>query len=131
MRRRLFHNSVSQTEVTLEGLELAHAIVGKLEEHQASDIVLMDLREITPLADYFVICSIDSERQARTLQEMLLEEMKKGMKVRPLSSEGEAASGWVLIDYNWVVVHIFSRDMRAFYKLEELWKAAPVVLKIQ
>ncbi len=96
-------------EVTLEGLELAHAIVGKLEEHQASDIVLMDLREITPLADYFVICSTDSERQARTLQEMLLEEMKKDLKVRPLSSEGEAASGWTLIDYNWVVVHIFSQ----------------------
>lgn len=91
----------------------------------------MDLREITPLADYFVICSTDSERQARTLQEMLLEEMKKDFKVRPLSSEGEAASGWTLIDYNWVVVHIFSRDMRAYYRLEELWKAAPVVLKIQ
>ncbi len=110
---------------------MAHAIIGKLEEHQASDIVLMDLREITPLADYFVICSTDSERQARTLQEMLLEEMKKDLKVRPLSSEGEAASGWILIDYNWVVVHIFSREMRAHYRLEELWKAAPVVLKIQ
>lgn len=91
----------------------------------------MDLRDITPLADYFVICSTDSERQARTLQDILLEEMKKDMQVRPLSSEGEAASGWILIDYNWVVVHIFSRDMRAYYRLEELWKAAPVVLKIQ
>ncbi len=118
-------------EATLEGLELAHAIVGKLEEHQASDIVLMDLRDITPLADYFVICSVDSERQARTLQEMLLEEMKKEMQVRPLSSEGEAASGWILVDYNWVVVHIFSREMRTYYRLEELWKAAPVVLKMQ
>jgi ribosome-associated protein len=105
--------------------------VGKLEEHQAADIVLMDLREITPLADYFVICSVDSERQARTLQEILLAEIKKDMKVHPLSSEGEAASGWILIDYNWVVVHLFSRDMRAYYRLEELWKAAPVVLKIQ
>ena len=122
---------VSQGEVTLEGLELAHAIVGKLEQHQASDIVLMDLREITPLADFFVICSTDSERQARALQEMLLEEMKKEMSVRPLSAEGEAASGWTLIDYNWVVVHIFSREMRLHYRLEELWKAAPVKLNIK
>ncbi len=91
----------------------------------------MDLRDITPLADYFVICSADSERQARTLQEILLEDLKKEMQARPLSAEGEAASGWILIDYNWVIVHIFSRDARAFYRLEELWKAAPVVLKIQ
>ena len=121
---------VSQREDTLEGLELAHTIVGKLEEHQASDIVLMDLREITPLADYFVICSVDSERQARTLQEILLADIKKDMRVFPLSSEGEAASGWILIDYNWVVVHIFSRDMRAYYRLEELWNKAHVVVKM-
>ena len=124
-------NCTMKTEDTLEGLDLAHAIVGKLEEHQASDIVLMDLRDITPLADYFVICSADSERQARTLQEILLEDLKKEIQVRQLSAEGEAASGWILIDYNWVIVHIFSRDARAFYRLEELWKAAPVVLKIQ
>lgn len=124
-------NCIMKTEDTLEGLDLAHAIVGKLEEHQASDIVLMDLREITPLADYFVICSADSERQARTLQEILLEDLKKEMQARPLSAEGEAASGWILIDYNWVIVHIFSHDARAFYRLDELWKAAPVVLKIQ
>lgn len=122
---------IPSMEGTLEGLELAHAIVDKLEEHQASDIVLMDLREVMPWADYFVICSTDSERQARTLQDILLEEIKKETKVRPLSTEGEAASGWLLIDYNWVVVHIFSREIRAFYRLEELWQAAPVVLKIQ
>ncbi len=66
-----------KTEDTLEGLDLAHAIVGKLEQHQASDIVLMDLRDITPLADFFVICSTDSERQARTLQEILLEDLEE------------------------------------------------------
>jgi ribosome-associated protein len=88
------------------------------------------LREITPLADYFVICSADSERQTRALMEILQEELKKEHNERPLSTEGEAASGWLLLDYNTVVVHIFSRDMRAFYRLDELWKAAPVVLKI-
>lgn len=92
---------------------------------------MLDLREITPLADYFVICTADSERQARTLQEILLEEIKKEQAVRPLAVEGEAASGWMLVDYNSVVVHIFSRDARAFYRLEELWKAAPIILKIQ
>lgn len=117
--------------LTLDELELAHIIVGKLEEHLAADIVLLDLREITSLADYFVICTADSERQARTLQEILLEELKKEHGVRPLSVEGEAASGWMLLDYNSVVVHIFSPEARAFYRLQELWKAAPVILKIQ
>jgi ribosome-associated protein len=105
--------------------------VDKLGEHQAADIVMLDLREITPLADYFVICTADSERQAGTLQEILIEELKKEHKVRPLSTEGEPASGWVLLDYNYVVVHIFSKNARLYYRLEELWKAAPVVLKMQ
>lgn len=116
---------------TLDGLQLTHTIVDKLEEHQAADIVMLDLREITPLADYFVICTADSDRQARTLQEIIEEDLKKEQQVRPLSTEGEPASGWVLLDYNYVVVHIFSKTGRAFYRLEELWKAAPVVLKIQ
>lgn len=115
----------------LEGLDLARAIVGKLEEHQAADIVLLDLRDITPLADFFVICSVDSDRQARTLQEILLEDLKKEHRQRPLSTEGEPASGWLLLDYNDIVVHIFSRTGRAFYRLDEFWKAAPVVVKIQ
>jgi ribosome-associated protein len=91
---------------------------------------LLDLRDITPVADYFVICSVDSERQARTLMEILVHDLKEE-KQRPLSTEGEAASGWLLADYNTVVVHIFTRDARAFYRLDELWSAAPVVVRIQ
>lgn len=118
-------------EALLEGIDLARIIVGKLEQHLATGITLMDLRDITPFADYFVICSVDSDRQARTLKEIILEDLKKEHAVLPLSTEGEAASGWILLDYNTVVVHLFSREMRAYYRLEEFWKAAPVVLKIQ
>jgi ribosome-associated protein len=102
-----------------------------LEERQAAEIVMLDLRAITPLADYFVICTAESDRQARTLQEILAEDLKKQHALRPLSTEGEPASGWVLLDYNSVVVHVFSREGRTFYRLEELWRTAPVVLKIQ
>jgi len=121
----------AQEEDLLEGIDLAHIIVNKLEEHQAADITLLDLRDLTPFTDYFVICSVDSERQARSLQEIVLEDLKKQHAVRPLSTEGEPASGWILLDYNTVIVHIFSRPIRAYYRLEELWKAAPVLLKIQ
>jgi ribosome-associated protein len=124
-------DSRRQWRRSLEEIELAHLIVDKLEEHQATEIVMLDLREITPLADYFVICTADSERQAKALQEILREELKNEHKTRPLSTEGEPASGWTLLDYNSVVVHIFSKQARAYYRLEELWKAAPVVLKIQ
>jgi len=92
---------------------------------------MLDLRDITPLADYFVICTAESERQAKALQEILREELKGAHRLRPLSTEGEPASGWTLLDYNAVVVHIFSPKARAYYRLEELWKAAPIVLKIQ
>ena len=109
---------------------MAHLIVDMFEEHQATDIVMLDLREITPLADYFVLCTTDSERQAKALWQILAETLKKD-KVYPLSTEGEPASGWLLLDYNAVVVHIFSREARAYYRLEELWKEAPLVLKIQ
>lgn len=116
---------------TLEPSELAHLIVNMLEERQAADIVLLDLRELTPLADYFIICTAESERQGKALQENVAVELKSEHNVRPLSTEGEPASGWVLLDYNSVVVHIFSPEARAFYRLEEAWKAAAVVLKIQ
>ena len=106
-------------------------IVAQLEERQAANIVLLDLTAITPLADFFVICTAESDRQTRALMEIVSEELKKQHAVLPLSTEGEASSGWVLLDYNSVVVHIFSREARTFYRLEELWKAAPVILKIQ
>jgi ribosome-associated protein len=112
-------------------LELTHLIVNLLEEHQASDISMLDLREITPLADYFIICTAQSERQGRSLQELLAAELKRQHQLLPLSTEGEPAGGWVLLDYNAVVVHIFSPEARARYRLEELWKAAPVVLRIK
>ncbi len=103
----------------------------KLEEHQASDIVLLDLSEASSFTDYFLICTVDSDRQARTLQEIIVSDMKQEQGLKPLSTEGDPASGWMLIDYNTVIVHIFSGEGRAFYKLEEFWKSAPVVLKIQ
>ncbi len=65
------------------------------------------------------------------LEEILETELKQDQQTRPLSTEGDSDSGWILLDYNAVIVHVFSKQGRAFYRLEELWKAAPVVLKIQ
>lgn len=110
--------------------DLAHAIVDILEDRQASDIVLMDLRAVSLLADYFVVASADSRRQLQALIDTTTETLQK-QRIRPLRVEGTPDSGWVILDYGSVVVHLFDPESRAFYKLEQLWKNAPVVLRIQ
>lgn len=82
------------------------------------------------MADYFVIATAASERQSQALVDALRDEMRKA-GVRPLDVEGDRASGWQLMDYGDVIVHLFSPEKRAFYRLEELWKHAQVVVRMQ
>ncbi len=83
------------------------------------------------VADYFVVMSTASERQLQAIARELGETLRNDDGVRPLRVEGQAASGWVLIDYSDVVVHIFSADQRGFYRLEELWSAAVPLVRMQ
>jgi ribosome-associated protein len=109
---------------------LAHRIVNLVEEKQAEDIIMLDLRQVSVITDYFVICSAMTERQTKALLDTLTEEIgKEGL--HPLHVEGETGSGWLLIDYGDVIVHIFAPAQRAYYKLEELWQRAPMVVRIQ
>jgi len=88
------------------------------------------MQEVSLLADYFVLCNADSTPQSRAI----LEEVQKQAKAaggRLLHLEGESTSGWVLLDYGSVVVHIFDPQLRAYYNLEELWKKARLVVRIQ
>jgi ribosome-associated protein len=101
-----------------------------LEERQGADILLLDVGEITILADYFILCSANSERHLRALSGDVAKQLK-GDVGSPLSVEGEPESGWVLIDYGDVVVHLFMPAVRGFYALEELWQAAQTVVRIQ
>ncbi len=88
------------------------------------------MQEVSLLADYFVLCNAESTPQSRAI----LEEVQKQAKAaggRLLHLEGETTSGWVLLDYGSVVVHIFDPQLRAYYDLEELWKKARLVVRIQ
>jgi ribosome-associated protein len=114
---------------SLDPTELAHAIVDLVSDKQAEQIVLMDLRSISLMADYFVICTATTDRQAQALLDAL-EETLSERGVRALATEGESGSGWVLKDYGSVIVHIFAPEQRAFYGLEQLWRDAPIVLKV-
>jgi ribosome-associated protein len=99
-------------------------------DKQATDIVLLDIREICSFADYFVICSGESTRQIKTIYEEIEHAMKKE-DILPHHHEGTLDSGWLLIDFGDVIVHIFAAFEREFYNLDELWDKAPAIVRIQ
>jgi len=116
-------------EGSLDSIELARTAVDIIAATQGLDIVMLDIRAVSILADYFVLCTARVGRQARAIQEELVKGLRaKG--IRPLSVEGEAAGGWVVLDYGVVIVHIFTPAEREYYQLEELWSEAPVVVKM-
>jgi ribosome-associated protein len=99
-------------------------------DKQAGNIVLLDVRDLCSFTDYFVICAGDSQRQVRSIYD----EIEHGLKkegVAPHHREGASDSGWLLLDYGDVVVHIFGVAERDYYKLDELWHEAKPVLRIQ
>jgi ribosome-associated protein len=114
-----------------EALRLARRIVDLASDKQASDIVLLDIRGVSLIADYFVICTAGSERQTAAILKDLGEKVLEDFGRKPLHSEGAADSGWVLLDYGDVIVHIFSPSQRTFYNLEQLWAAATPIVRLQ
>ena len=92
---------------------------------------MLDIRQVSLLADYFVICSGASERQLRAIVDEVLEKVKKEEGVVPLNVEGVPSSGWVLVDYGGVIVHIFAPSLREYYSLEKLWSEATMVVRVQ
>ena len=116
----------------MESLELAHRITEIIVDKQGEDILILDLHDIATFTDYFVICSGTSRRQLDALQNALREELKKtDVHIMPLSIEGEPDSGWILMDYSNVIVHLFDPEIRNFYGLEELWKNGRIIARIQ
>jgi ribosome-associated protein len=120
-------------QVTIEIIDLARNIVDIIEDKKGEDIVLLDIREKTIIADYFVVCSGSSERQLKAIVDGIREEVKKKHGIGPRSVEGDARTGWVLIDYSDIVVHAFSPAVRTYYDLEGFWEEhnATVLLKVR
>lgn len=91
---------------------------------------MLDIGRLTTIADYFVICNGNSERQLKAITDDVLEKLKKDDGIAPLHIEGTEGSGWILLDYGSVIVHVFTPTERQYYKLESIWSEAPVVLRI-
>jgi ribosome-associated protein len=104
---------------------LCDAIVEGMQENKAKDIVVLDLREIpNSVCDFFVICSGESTTQVDGISNSVTRFTRKELQEKPWHIEGKTNSEWVLLDYINVVAHIFYKDARPFYDLEDLWADA-------
>lgn len=108
----------------MEAQDLANRITGLIFNKKGYDVKIMDLRQLTSIADYFVICSADSDTQVKAIADEVDKELsKEGIKC--WHKEGYNTLNWVLLDYFDVVVHVFKSDSRKYYNLEKLWGDAP------
>ena len=106
-------------------LELAERIAEIASDKKAIDVRLLDLRGVVGYTDYFVICSGNTERQTKAIHDAIHHELKDSSSLLPRRTEGERQARWILMDYLDCVVHIFTPEARAFYRLEQLWGEVP------
>ncbi|MEM9016774.1 MAG: ribosome silencing factor [Verrucomicrobiota bacterium] len=110
-----------------DSLTIATTCAKQAHEIQAEDILVLDLRGLSSLADYFVICTATSLPHLKAVGRDVRMKTEEKIGEAPRSSEGDASSLWLVIDYVDVVVHIFHEEKRDIYRLEELWSDAPRV----
>ena len=107
--------------------KLCDAIVKGMQEKKAADILVMDLRKVkNAVADFFIVCSGNSEKQIDAIADSIDEEVFKALKENPWHVEGKNNKEWMLLDYIDVVAHVFRKDRREFYALERLWGDADI-----
>lgn len=106
---------------------LLEVIVNAIQDVKGEDIRSLDLRNIThAVSDYFVVCHGNSSTQVQAIARRIEEETEKTLNDSPWNTEGVQNAEWILLDYSDIVVHVFHRDAREFYGLEELWADAEV-----
>ena len=111
--------------MTMTPEEITMAVAEFASDAKAEGIVQLDLRDLTSVADYFVICTGRSDRQVKAIHDRIHLGMKNQRNTLPTRVDGVTQAQWVLMDYGDLIVHIFSPEMRDFYRLEQLWGEAP------
>lgn len=119
----------ASTRADLPPRAVADLVVEAASEKKAEDILVLNISEVTTIADLFVICSARGERQAQAIADGIVEKAKAAGQ-QPFGVEGYSSGRWILIDLSDVVVHVFVPEERDLYRLERLWGDAPVVLRI-
>ncbi|MBO0744642.1 MAG: ribosome silencing factor [Candidatus Dormibacteraeota bacterium] len=105
----------------MDSRELAELLRGAAEDRKAWDPVIMDLRGLTTIADYFVICEGETDRQVKAIADAMVERARE-RRVRPLAVDGYEDATWVLLDFDSVLAHVFLPGERSYYDLEGLWR---------
>ena len=106
--------------------ELTKLAVAALEDRKAEDVTVIDISEISPIADYFIIANGTNQNQLQAMRDAADEALyKAGVKVQQI--EGNQSSTWILMDYGDIIIHIFSKEDRLFYDLERTWRDEKVV----
>ena len=101
--------------------ELTKLAVAALEDRKAEDVTVIDISEISPIADYFIIANGTNQNQLQAMRDAADEALyKAGVKVQQI--EGNQSSTWILMDYGDIIIHIFSKEDRLFYDLERIWR---------
>lgn len=127
---RRVHKGALVEGVLLDPAQLARVAVDAASDKKASDVLLLDIRELSTIADYFVICNGNNARQIQTIADTIDEELGK-QGARLLHREGAAETGWILLDFGDIIVHIFGPKEREYYRLERLWSGAKTVVYLQ
>lgn len=112
--------------IKLTSLNFAKIIAELIKNKKGFEIKILDLRKLSTIADFFVICSADSERQVKAIADEIEEKLSQ-RRIKCSNKEGYETMNWVLLDYFDVIVHIFKTEARNYYNLEKFWGDAPVI----
>jgi ribosome-associated protein len=122
--RTIASPAADATAAPERSLQLALAAAQTAEENRGRDIILLDMRDLTPLFDYFVLATGTSRRQLHAMSEEIDHTLEDDLNDQRLGIEGYDQSRWILLDYGSIVIHLFDEETRRYYALEELWSDA-------
>lgn len=119
------------TKQKIDSTVLAEFCAKEAEEKKAAEIVSLKVGELTTIADYFVLCTAQSEPQMKALANWIQKSVFEKFRLKPVTVDGESVSKWILIDFGAVIIHVMTPEMRDRYQLEKLWGDAPKLKDLQ
>ena len=110
----------------MDSKEISQVVVRAADSKRANDIVVLDMRKVSLMADYFVICDANSNRQVKAIADEITDQVEAS-DIKVYQTSGKDSANWILIDLGDVIVHVFQKDTRDFYNLEKLWSDEAMV----
>jgi len=120
-----YHKMTKEEKKELTPKEIADLCVAIADDRKGEDIVQLKVTDLSFIADYFIIATANSQPHMKAISETIGRELRNNHDVRPTHVEGKAQSGWILMDYGMVVVHVLTEESREMYDLENIWGDAP------